>query len=115
MTFDIWIDGPALFRMGLVWELPFRNICPDGWTAPRTQRQWRETYMRYAQTADAIPHISSTMLVGKSHGTGAGCERDFLRSGTNAPIRIFTLGRFCIAIEGHATCSGGKASHRPLS
>ena len=33
---------------------------------------------------------------------------------TTAPIQIFTLGRFNIAIDGKAVHSNGKASHRPL-
>jgi LuxR family maltose regulon positive regulatory protein len=74
--------------------------------------------MRYAQRADDIPHTSATKLEGKSFGAGAGhygAEGDVIRSGTKTPIRIFTLGRFCIAIDGWATRSGGKARHRPLS
>src|SRR5258706_14827836 len=56
-------------------------------------------------------------MVRQSFGAGAGtswAEVNATRTGTKAPIQIFTLGRFSIAIDERAVHSNGKARHRPL-
>ena len=73
--------------------------------------------MRYATQADADPHASMKKMARESFGVGAGnywAESNATRTGTKAPIRIFSLGRFSIAIDERAVRSNGKARHRPL-
>lgn len=73
--------------------------------------------MRYATQADADPNASSTKMARESCGLGAGnswAQGNATGTGTKAPIRIFTLGRFSIAIDDRAVRSKGKAKHRPL-
>jgi DNA-binding SARP family transcriptional activator len=91
--------------------------CSDEWAAPRTRHELRETDMRYATQADADPHASSTKKARESFGVGAGncwAEDKVTRTGIKAPIQVFTLGRFSIAIDEQAVHSQGKAKHRPL-
>ena len=83
----------------------------------RTQLWLRKGNMSYAMQADADAGASSTRIresfVG---GTGTYRARRIAADlGTTASIHIYTLGRFSISIDGRATRSGGKASHRPLS
>ena len=73
--------------------------------------------MRYATQADADPNVPSLRMARESFGVGAGnywTECNAAGTGTTAPIRIFTLGRFSIAIDGRPVRSNGKARHRPL-
>ena len=73
--------------------------------------------MRYATQADADPNAFSTKMARESFGLGAGnswAEGNATSIGTKAPIQIFTLGRFSIAIDKRAVHSKGKARHRPL-
>ena len=73
--------------------------------------------MRYATQAEADPNASSSRKARESFGVGAGnywVEGNATRTGTRAPIQIFTLGRFSIAIDERAVHSNGKARHRPL-
>lgn len=73
--------------------------------------------MRYATQADADPNASSTKMARESFGLRAGnswAKVNATGTGTKALIRIFTLGRFSIAIDERPVRSRGKARHRPL-
>ena len=73
--------------------------------------------MRYVTQADADPNASSARMAREFFAHGAGsfrAESDTTSTAANAPIRIFTLGRFSIAIDEHAVRASGKAKHRPL-
>ena len=73
--------------------------------------------MRYVTQADADPNASSARMAREFFAHGAGMypqEIDTTSTATNAPIRIFTLGRFSIAIGENAVRANGKAKHRPL-
>ena len=73
--------------------------------------------MRYAAQAEAGQGASSMKMARVPVGNGAGNYQGAERTTslrTTAPIQIFTLGRFNIAIEKKAIHSKGKASHRPI-
>jgi DNA-binding SARP family transcriptional activator len=73
--------------------------------------------MRYVTHADDGPNASSTRMARESFGLGARndwAKGNATRTGTKAPIQIFTLGRFSIAIDERAVHSKGKAKHQPL-
>jgi DNA-binding SARP family transcriptional activator len=73
--------------------------------------------MRYATQADADLGTSPTRMARESFVLGTGnyrAESNATGIGTKAPIQIFTLGRFSIAINQRAVHSKGKARHRPL-
>lgn len=73
--------------------------------------------MRYAMRADTDPDACLTRIKGEALEAGAEHFRNELvepsarNSGT---VKIFTLGRFSIAINGEALREKGKAKHRPL-
>ena len=73
--------------------------------------------MRYATQADAGLNACSTKMARESVGLGEGkswAEDSVAVAATKAPIQIYTLGRFSIAIDKRAVRSNGKAKHRPL-
>ena len=73
--------------------------------------------MKYAKQEDADPNAPPMKMARESCGVGAGnCwkETDATCTGTTPHIRIFTLGRFSIAIDEQTVRARGKAKHRPL-
>jgi len=73
--------------------------------------------MRYVPRTDADSHAPSPMTAGERLGVGAGNYRaasNATPTGAKVHIRIFTLGRFSIAIDEQAIRSSGKAKHRPI-
>lgn len=70
--------------------------------------------MRYATGADAGPDVPATKMGRGSFEPHAG---NYLAEGDSAKasIRIHTLGRFTVVIDGRAICSHGKAQKRPLA
>ena len=73
--------------------------------------------MRFAAQAEAGQGASSMKMARVPVGNGAGNYQVAERTTslrTTAPIQIFTLGRFNIAIDKKAIHSKGKASHRPI-
>jgi DNA-binding SARP family transcriptional activator len=67
--------------------------------------------------ADADPLVFSTKMARESFRPGGKsywAESDATETRAKAPIQIFTLGRFSIAIDEQPFHSNGKARHRPL-
>ncbi len=68
--------------------------------------------MSYAMRTDAAPNACSmAMARDLRRGTVEADHGDLV---INVPIRIFTLGRFSLAIDQQPVRSAGKAKHRPL-
>lgn len=98
-----------------------RCVACDPWldreSTRRTGFYLRETVMRYAMQEDADSNASTRNMARESSGAGAGNglkESDSTCTGTTPHIRIFTLGRFSLAIDEQPVRSRGKARHRPL-
>jgi LuxR family maltose regulon positive regulatory protein len=73
--------------------------------------------MNYATVADAELNGSLTKMARGYFGPGAISHQTEGRAPSEAArtaVRIFTLGRFSVAIYAHAIRSNGKAQHRPL-
>jgi DNA-binding SARP family transcriptional activator len=73
--------------------------------------------MIYAMRAEAGSNACSTRMAGEASGAGTEISRTETSatvSVSRTAVRIFTLGRFSMAIDDEAPCSKGKAKHRPL-